>query len=106
MNREIKAARREHKKAFVEKNTKMINDLFIEGLSIANIATEVGATQMSVTNWKNGKPPSVANSELLSRVHEQVMFLKQHGVRYADVMERRTALAAAYIEKKSEEQAA
>jgi len=100
----LNSVRRSQKKAFAEENQRMIHELQMEGLTVQNIATETGATSVSVYSWTNGAAPSRANSELIRKVHERVMFLKSKGVKYSDLGKMRT-LEAAYIEAKGEEAA-
>lgn len=109
MNKETKEKmrklRQDMKRTFADKHQRMINELLLERLSGEDIAHEIGATRMSVASWASGKTPNKIHAEAVARVYRQVMFLKNRGIIYADIMKQKT-LDQAYSEAKQEEKAA
>lgn len=84
---------------------RMIIELHVEGMRDENIASDLNTTGESVRKWGKGSVPSPKNAQAIRQLHDQVMFLKERGISFADVHSQRRTVSQAYEEKKAEEEA-
>ncbi len=90
------------KKLGAEDCQRMIIELRMESMRDENIANDLNTTGESVRKWAKGFKPSAANANAIRELHGHVMYLKEHGVTFADLRSQKKTIAQAYAEHKEE----